>query len=69
MCLQACWGGEVSGLSKLSKDTQRDLIEDASAQAKELGANAIIGIGFQTNTVFEGTVDVIMYGTAVKVHR
>ena len=42
-------------------------MEEASLQAREMGANAIVGISFQTNTIFEGTLDMVLYGTAVKI--
>ncbi len=68
-CFQACCGGEVKSLSKLTEVTRQELIEDACGQARALGANAIIGVSFQTNTIFEGTIDMILYGTAVKVQK
>ena len=37
--------------------------------AMEMGANAITGIRLETNTIFDGTVDMVFYGTAVAVKR
>ena len=34
-----------------------------------MGANAITGLRMETNTIFEGTVDMVLYGTAVHVNR
>ena len=34
-------------------------------QAKVMGANAITGIRLETSSVFEGVLDVVLYGTAV----
>ena len=38
-------------------------------EAEKVGANAIIGIRMETNSVFEGTLDVVLYGTAVHFVR
>ena len=34
-----------------------------------MGANAITGLRMETNTIFDGTVDMVLYGTAVHVNR
>ena len=48
---------------------RQELMEDAARQASSLGANAIVGVSFQTNTVFEGTMDMVFYGTAVHFQK
>ena len=58
-------GGEVKGLTKLTKDTRQELMEEAKEKAAELGANAVCGIRFETTTVFDGALDILLYGTAV----
>ena len=62
-------GGEIKGLSKLTRDTRHELIQEASEQAQQMGANAITGIRIETNTIFDGTLDMVFYGTAVAVKR
>jgi uncharacterized protein YbjQ (UPF0145 family) len=37
------------------------------AQADELGANAVIGLQFQTSVVMEGAAEMMAFGTAVVV--
>ena len=36
-------GGELKGMSKLTRDVRNELIEEASQKAMEMGANAITG--------------------------
>lgn len=62
-------GGEIKSMSKLTRDTRNELIEEACQQATQMGANAITGIRLETNTIFDGTLDMVLYGTAVSVRR
>ena len=62
-------GGEVKGLTKLTKDTRQELMEEAKEKAAEMGANAVCGIRFETTTVFDGDIDILVYGTAVLYKR
>ena len=62
-------GGEIKSMSKLTRDTRNELIQEASEQALQMGANAITGIRIETNTIFDGTLDMVFYGTAVAVKR
>ena len=67
--LKSMVGGELKGMSKLTRDTRNELIGDACEQAEKMGANAITGLRLETNTIFDGTVDMVLYGTAVRVRR
>ena len=63
--LKSLVGGEVKNLTKLTAMMRDELIEEAKEEAEKLGANAIMGIRIETNSVWEGTLDVVLYGTAV----
>ena len=67
--LKSLVGGELKGVSKLTRETREELINEATEKAKEMGANAITGLRIETNTIFEGSVDMVLYGTAVHVQR
>ena len=62
-------GGELKGISKLTKDLRNELMQEAMEKTAELGANALCGVRFETNTVFDGALDVVMYGTAILYKR
>ena len=66
-CFKNCVGGEVRNLSQLTARIRDDLIQEAKQECRQVGANAIVGVRFETNTVFEGTLDVLFYGTAVQI--
>ncbi len=40
-------------------------MEQAEKECANLGANAVLGVRIETNSTFEGTVDMVLYGTAV----
>lgn len=63
--IQSLVGGEIKSMTKLTQKLRNELLEEAKAQAEYLGANAIIGLQLETSTVFEGILDIVLYGTAV----
>merc|ERR1712179_379480 len=54
--LKSLVGGEIKGLSKLTRDVREELKETAA----ELGANAIVGLRMETNSVFDGVLDMVV---------
>merc|ERR1712111_341689 len=67
--LKSLVGGETKGLSKLTAAVRDELLWEMKEKAVELGANAVIGLRMETNSVFEGVLDMVMYGTAVFFER
>jgi len=65
--IQSIFGGEVSAFTKELEKAKREAIERMTEEARKLGANAIIGIDFETTEVFESVVLVSAHGTAVEV--
>ncbi|HLR09052.1 MAG TPA: YbjQ family protein [Bacillota bacterium] len=65
--LKTLVGGEIAGYSDLmteARDTARQRMEE---EAQKLGANAVIGMRYQTSQVMNSASEVIAYGTAVVV--
>ncbi|HOQ91231.1 MAG TPA: YbjQ family protein [Candidatus Hydrogenedentes bacterium] len=60
-------GGELKGYTELLNDSRKDAINRMVAQAKALGANAIINVRFATSAVAPGAAELYVYGTAVRV--
>ena len=42
--LKSLVGGEIKGLSKLTRDVREELLRELKETAAELGANAIVGL-------------------------
>merc|ERR1712025_358643 len=62
-------GGEIKGLSKLTSDLRDELLWELKEKAAQAGANAVVGLRMETNTIFEGVLDMVVYGTAVYFQR
>ena len=60
-------GGEVHEYSKVLGESRKQAIDRMSEEAEALGADAIIGVRFQTSMVMQGAAEMLCYGTAVKL--
>ena len=60
-------GGEVHEYSKLLGESREQAIDRMIEEAQTLGADAVIGVRFQTSMVMTGAAEMLCYGTAVKV--
>ena len=60
-------GGEVTEYAKLLAESREQALDRMVEQAEALGANAVIGLQFQTSVVMGGAAEMMAYGTAVAV--
>lgn len=60
-------GGELKGYTKLLQESRQEATNRMIAQARKLGANAIINIRYATSSVAQGAAELFAYGTAVKL--
>ena len=60
-------GGELKGYTELLEDARRQAKERMVTQARELGANAIVNVRFNTSSIAQGASELYIYGIAVKV--
>ena len=59
--------GEVTEYAKLLAESREQALDRMVEQAEALGANAVIGLQFQTSVVMGGAAEMMAYGTAVAV--
>lgn len=67
--LQTLIGGNITILSDLCEKTREEAFETMMVHAETLGANAIIGIRYESTEIFQGVTEVLCYGTAVVVEE
>lgn len=65
--LQTLVGGNITMFTKLCEETRRDSFDMMVSHAGHLGANAVIGVRYDTTEVMAGVTEVLCYGTAVFV--
>jgi uncharacterized protein YbjQ (UPF0145 family) len=60
-------GGEVREYTKMLAEAREQAIDRMLEEADALGANAIVGVRFQTSMVMTGAAEMLCYGTAVTI--
>ena len=60
-------GGEVKEYTKMLGEAREQSIDRMKAEADELGADGIVCIRFVTSQVMQGSAELLVYGTAVKL--
>ena len=62
-------GGEVHEYTKMMAEAREQAIDRMIEEAQALGADAVVGVRFQTSMVMKGAAEMLCYGTAVMFDR
>lgn len=62
-------GGELEGYNEMLVEARQIAIGRMADEAKEIGANAIIGVRLMSSAVMAGAAEMVAYGTAVIVEE
>lgn len=62
-------GGEISEYTKLYAEAREQALDRMIAEARELGANAVIETRFSTSMVMTMAAELMVFGTAVVVEE
>jgi uncharacterized protein YbjQ (UPF0145 family) len=65
--LQTLFGGNITLYTQLCERARDDAYELMLRHAREMGANAVIGVRYDATEVGSGITEVLAYGTAVKI--
>lgn len=65
--LKGLIGGEISEYTRLLADARESALQRLEADAKRMGADAVVNIRFTTSGVMQGAAEILAYGTAVKL--
>ena len=66
--LRTVVGGEAKGYTELMEESRRTAMQRMIDDAKNLEADAIIGMRYATAQTMRGAAELIAFGTAVKTH-
>lgn len=65
--IQTIFGGNISIYTELCEHARSEAYDLMVKHARDMGANAIIGMRYDANDVMEGVTEVLAYGTAVVI--
>jgi len=60
-------GGEIHEYTKMLAEAREQAIDRMQEEARALGADAVVGLRFQTAEVMSGAAEMLCYGTAVQL--
>ena len=63
--IQTIFGGNITIYTELCEQAREETYRDMARHARQLGANAIIGMRYDATDVMTGLTEVLCYGTAV----
>jgi uncharacterized protein YbjQ (UPF0145 family) len=67
--LQTLVGGDITLFTNLCEETRQHAYDRMIEHAAKLGANAVVGVQYDTTEVMQSVTEVLCYGTAVEVER
>ena len=60
-------GGELKGYTELMQEARQEATDRMIAEARSIGANAVLNIRFATTSIAAGAAEILAYGRAVKL--
>lgn len=67
--IQALTGGKGTAYAEEVEKARKEALVELKKKAKQLGANGVLSIDFETQEILEGFILVTAYGTAVKLEK
>lgn len=60
-------GGELKGYTELMQEARAEAVERMTAEAKSMGANAVLNVRFASTSISVGAAEILAYGSAVRL--
>ena len=67
--LRSLVGGEITEYTGMMAESREQALQRMLDRAKELNADAVVGTRFQTSMIMQGSAELLVYGTAVKLSQ
>jgi uncharacterized protein YbjQ (UPF0145 family) len=67
--IKSLFGGEITQYVTMMEESREEALHRAIQHARELGANAIVAIRFDSNEISDVMQEILVYGTAVLVEK
>ncbi len=65
--LRSLVGGEITEYTGMLAESRDQSLQRMIKRSEELGADAIVGVRFQTSMIMQTTAELLVYGTAVNL--
>jgi uncharacterized protein YbjQ (UPF0145 family) len=65
--LRTIVGGEIVEYTKMLAESREQAIDRMKTEAEKLGADGVVCLRFTTSAVMQGSAELLVYGTAVKL--
>ncbi|MCA3217778.1 MAG: YbjQ family protein [Burkholderiales bacterium] len=62
-------GGELKGYTELMQEARQEATDRMIAEARSVGANAVLNVRFATTSIAVGAAEILAYGSAVKLEN
>jgi len=60
-------GGELKSYTELMQEARDEAVERMLAEARSMGANAVLNVRFATTSIAVGAAEILAYGSAVRL--
>ena len=64
---QTIFGGEITMFTDLAMDSRNEAMNRLEQHARQMGANAVLGMRFDSSELMQNTNEIVAYGTAVVI--
>ncbi|WP_444905378.1 heavy metal-binding domain-containing protein [Microbulbifer sp. SSSA008] len=62
-------GGEIRSYTEMLTEARNKAFQRLSDSARQKGADAVVGIRFTTSAIMDGSSEILVFGTAVKLKK
>jgi uncharacterized protein YbjQ (UPF0145 family) len=67
--LRALVGGEITEYTKMVAESREQAMDRMVDAAIAMGADAVVGMRFETCSMMQGAAELLAYGTAVRIEK
>ena len=60
-------GGELKAYTELMQEARAEAVDRMTAEARAIGANAVLNVRFVTTSITAGAAEILAYGSAVTI--
>ncbi|MFA0813879.1 heavy metal-binding domain-containing protein [Microbulbifer epialgicus] len=67
--LKSIVGGEIRGYTEMLTEARKVAFQRLIESARQKGADAVVGVRFTTSAIMDGSCEILVFGTAVKLKK